>query len=450
MHATDYQNFINGKSRLHRPTGFDPDVSHDWLYDFQASLVVWALRLGRAAIFADCGLGKTAMQLAWADHVVRRENRPVLILTPLAVGQQTVAEAGKFGVDATRCLDGRHGNGIIVTNYERLHYFDPANFSGIVCDESSILKNYSGATRSAIVSFMQSVKYRLLCSATPSPNDYTELGNSVEALSLMRRVEMLASYFVHDGGATSSWRLKGHANNPFWRFVSSWARALRKPSDIGPEFSDERFVLPDLLIQQHVLDSDPMPGRLFPVQAVTLDEQRQELRATIKQRCRVVADIANADDSPFIAWCSLNAESESLRHQLDDASEITGAMSDEEKEYRITAFQDGQIKRIVTKPSMSAFGLNWQHCHRMSFFPSHSHEQFYQAVRRCLRFGQTSPVDVSLVTTTANLSVMANLQQKEHAANTMFDLIISNMQQFYSHLPSTYTPATQMKVPSWL
>jgi len=444
----ELETLLKNKTKYDKSFGFTPDELPDWLYPFQKHLVDWSLHLGRSGIFADCGLGKTAMQLAWADAIVKKENKPVLILTPLAVSQQTVLESEKFGVESSRCTDGNHGNGIIITNYERLHYFNPDSFCGVVCDESSILKNYSGATRTAIIKFMQSMKYRLLCSATPSPNDYTELGNSVEALGLMRRVEMLASYFVHDGGNTSKWRLKGHGKNPFWRFVASWARAIRKPSDIG--FDDDGFDLPELIINDYVLPSKSKSNQLFASQAVTLQEQRAERKSTLNDRCEKVGEIANCNDDPFIAWCSLNAESKLLSKVIEGAEEITGSQSDEEKEEKILGFQSGQINRIVTKPSMAAFGLNWQHCNRMSFFPSHSHEQFYQAVRRCWRFGQKSDVDVSIVTTTAEISVLDNLMRKEKQSIRMFEMIVANMATFYDSKKSNYNPQQQIKVPSWL
>ena len=444
----DYKKFIASKSQTQQQLGFHVTDLHEWLYDFQAELVRWSLQLGRSAIFADCGLGKTAMQLSWADKVAKKTNKPVLILTPLAVSRQTVLEAEKFNVNALRSSDGTHSSDIVVTNYERLHYFNPSDFSGCVCDESSILKSYSGSTRNAIIDFMKPIKFRLLCSATPSPNDYTELGNSVEALGIMRRVEMLATYFIHDGGNTASWRLKGHANDPFWRFVASWSRAIRKPSDIG--FDDRKFVLPKLEINDHVLKSEARPGMLFPTEATSLQDQRSERKMTIQSRCSTVADIANSKKSSFVAWCSLNAESSLLAKEMQDCEEITGSQTDEEKEEKIEAFQSGQIKRIVTKPSMAAFGLNWQHCSRMSFFPSHSHEQFYQAVRRCWRFGQKKAVQVSIVTTEAEAAVLGNLRRKEKQAQQMFQLIVDNMKSFYSNKPSNYITGETMETPSWL
>jgi hypothetical protein len=390
-------------------------------------------------------MGKTAMQLAWAEAVARHSGRPVLVLAPLAVVPQTIEEASKFGIDASR--DG--GSAFVqVTNYQRLNRFDSADFAGVVCDESSILKSYSGATRNEIIGFMKPVKYRLLCSATPSPNDFMELGNSVEALGIMRRVEMLATYFVHDGGDTGRWRLRGHADSPFWAFVANWARAIRSPSDIG--FDGSGFVLPRLEMIQHVLESNAREGFLFSMPAVTLEQQRAERRETIDERCETVAEIANENSEPFIAWCSLNDESKKLQSLIHGACEVSGSMKDEEKEEVFTAFRTGQIRSIVTKPSMAAFGMNWQHCNRMSFFPSHSHEQFYQAVRRCWRFGQKRDVESHIVTTQAESSIVDNLRRKEKQSIELFEKIIRNMSQFYSVADTTYAPTRKAKAPSWL
>lgn len=428
--------------------GFAPLCIPDSLFGFQAHLAEWSIVNGRAATFADCGLGKTPIQLVCADNVLRHTNRPVLILTPLAVARQTVAEGEKFGIGVRHVRDGRNPRGIVVTNYERLHLFDPADFAGVVCDESSILKNYAGATRNAIVDFLRTVPFRFLFSATPSPNDHTELGNSVEALGIMRRVEMLAAYFVHDGGDTGKWRIKGHAFDPFWSFVASWARAVRKPSDIG--FPDDGFVLPPLRMHEHLIESRALDGYLFPMDALTLQEQRAERRETIEDRCAQVAAIANADQSPFLAWCSLNAESEALRESIVGAHEVTGSQSDEEKEELLAGFASRQIRCLVTKPSIAGYGLNWQHCGRMSFFPSHSHEQFYQSVRRCWRFGRKKPVDVHIVTTQAESAVMANLMRKEAQSMELFSMIVANMASHYHRQSSAYIPSVEIEVPSWL
>lgn len=444
MAAADYQSFIRSKSQWHNDHGIKVGSLPSFLYDFQAHLVEWALRKGRAAIFADCGLGKTALMLAWANEIVKQENKPILIVAPLAVVPQTVEEGKKFGIPVSR--DGKEK--IQIVNYDRLHQVDPNQYIGVICDESSILKSYSGSTRNAIIDFMRPAKYRLLCSATPSPNDYTELGNSCEALGIMRRVEMLASYFVHDSGNTSKWRLRGHGKDPFWQFVASWARAIRKPSDIG--FDDTKFVLPELIHHEHVLPSPVPSGSLFVTIASTLEEQRAERKRTLVDRCEKVAEIANQNNDPFIAWCSLNDESQTISKLVNGCVDVSGSMSEEDKEESFSAFRRGEIRAIVTKPTMAAFGLNWQHCNQMTFFPSHSHEQYYQALRRCWRFGQSKPVNVHIVTTEAEHAVLSNLLQKEHAANDMFKEIIKNMKAYYKEKSQSYIPSKKMEIPQWL
>ena len=443
-----YQEFLKNKSQCGFNAGFDPVWMPDFLYDFQKVLVEWAIKKGRSAIFADCGLGKTPMQLVWAENVVRKTGKPVLIIAPLAVAPQTVREGIKFGIEVIQSRDGKIGSGITATNYEQLHRFDPTPFAGVVCDESSILKNYSGVLRTEIIAFMAATPYRLLCSATPSPNDYTELGNSVEALGVMRRVEMLATYFIHDSGDTGKWRLKGHGYNPFWQFVASWARAVKAPSDLG--FDDGKFILPKLLMVEHVLKSKALFGQLFPISAVTLNEQRYERRETINERCGKVAEIANANDRPFVAWCSLNDESKMLSSLIKGAVEITGDNSDDEKVEKMINFSTGKIRAIVSKPSICGHGMNWQHCANASFFPSHSHEQFYQAIRRCWRFGQTREVTANIITTEAESEVLNNLKRKEIEAEKMFSAIVANMKEFYSAVPATYKPNEKTRIPKWL
>lgn len=445
----NYTDFLNQKAQLGGDHGFSPNSLPDKLFPFQAHLTDWACRKGRDALFADCGMGKTFMQLAWAEQVVKHTNGRVLIAAPLAVGQQTVREGEKLGVEVLHRREGlKRGDRIVVTNYERLHLFDRHDFTGVVCDESSILKNYAGATRNAVIDFLRDVEFRLLCTATPSPNDFTELGNSVEALGIMRRVEMLAMFFTHDGGDTQKWRLKGHGRERFWRFLASWARAIRMPSDLG--FSDEGFVLPELRVNQHCLPSTPRPGNLFALEAIGLAEQRAERRETIGARCDKVAEIANADPSPFVAWCSLNAESERLTRSIDGAVEVRGSQTTEEKEELLLAFASGEIRCIVTKPRIAGFGLNWQHCHRISFFPSHSHEEYYQAMRRCYRFGQASAVDVNLVTTEAESPVVQNMLRKEEQSIELFESITAHMRDYYTYKHVGYSPTKSMEVPAWL
>jgi len=439
-----YASFLDRKSQLDSGDGFDPVWMPEFLFDFQQSLVEWAIQKGRSAIFADCGLGKTPMQLVWAENVVRKTNRPVLVLTPLAVSQQTVSEADKFGVEARRCPDGKvSGVHIAVANYERLHYFNPGDYSGVVCDESSILKSFDGATRQAITEFMRKIPYRLLCTATAAPNDYTELGTSSEALGYLGHMDMLARFFKNDQNTSkpviyrqrgkdsqklddaAKWRFKGHAELPFWRWVCSWARACRRPSDLG--FDDSRFVLPPLIEREHVVEVKTLAnGALFSLPAVGLKEQRDESRRSIQERCEKVAKLVDTGHSALV-WCHLNDEGDYLADAIPDARQVSGKQSDEQKEELFLAFANGQLRVLVTKPKIGAWGLNFQHNAHITFFPSHSFEQYYQGVRRSWRFGQKRTVHVDVVTTEGGLGVLKNLQRKAQAADRMFSNLVAEM-----------------------
>lgn len=445
---TTLETLLESKRHAYADAGFKPVFMPDKLFPFQVALVEWAVRKGRAALFADCGLGKSAMQMAFAQNIVQKTNGRVLVLTPLAVAPQMVREAEKFGIEACRSNDGKGSAKIITTNYERLHLFDPNDFDGIICDESGILKNHSGATRNAVIAFAKRIKYRLLATATPAPNDVTELGNSVEALSIMRRVDMLARYFVHDASDTGNWRLKGHATAAFWRFVSSWARAVRHPRDIG--FDHDGYDLPPMQMHMHMLKSTPLPGELFATVAIGLKSQREERRQTIDERCQKVADLAASDDSQFVAWCSLNDEADMMTRMIPGAVNLSGSDSDDEKEEKVDAFSRGQIRTLITKPKICSHGVNWQTCHRTSFFPSHSHEQFYQSVRRFWRFGQQNTVDVHIVTTEAESAVFENLKRKENEATAMFAEIVASMAQYHEAETETYQPTKPITLPSWL
>jgi hypothetical protein len=432
----DYAAFLDRRKQEGAESGFSPLWMPDFLFDFQVDLVEWAIRKGRAAIFADCGLGKTPMQLVWAENVVRHTGGRVLILTPLAVTHQTIREAEKFGVEATRSREGQAAPGITVTNYERLHYFDPEDFAGVVCDESSILKSFDGATRQAITDFMRKRPYRLLCTATAAPNDYVELGTSSEALGYLGHMDMLNRFFKNDQnnsatgrvyGKALKWRFKGHAEEPFWRWVCSWARAVRRPSDLGHD--DGRFTLPPLVEREHLVEARTLPGgMLFALPAVGLQEQRAERRRTIHERCEKVAELVGHGD-PALVWCHLNDEADLLESLIPDAVQVAGADSDEAKEEKLLAFASGDTRVLVTKPKIGAWGLNFQHCAHVTCFPSHSFEQYYQGVRRCWRFGQKRPVTVDVVTTEGGLGVLKNLQRKAGQADLMFDNLVGFMNQ---------------------
>ena len=462
-----YAEFLERKAQLANAGGFEPIDLPNHLFDFQSHLVGWAVRQGRGAIFADCGLGKTPMELAWAEQVHRHTGKPVLILTPLAVGPQIVSEAQKFGHDAERSRDGSV-SGVTVTNYEQLHRFDPASFGGVVCDESSILKSFDGATKTAVTEFMRRIQYRLLATATAAPNDWTELGTSSEALGDLGYMDMLSRFFINKDKKVSSrgsrvmrwememsdrigmdrpneWRLKGWAAEPFWRWVSSWARAMRRPSDYG--YDDGGFILPDLIERTTVVDPrQAHPDHLFETPAMGLQEERAEIRRTLTERCETAAGIL-ADADRAVAWCHLNDESAMLTRLIDGAVEVSGSDSDEAKEEKLTAFSRGEIRVLVTKPKIGAWGLNWQHCHRMTYFPSHSYEQYYQAVRRSWRFGQDHPVTVDLVTTPGGERVLRNLHRKSQHADQMFAALIQHMND--AQRITDIRTEHEMEFPTW-
>lgn len=462
----DYETFLAGKAQLGTFDGFEPSYMPSWLFGFQSSLVDWAVRKGKAAIFADCGLGKTPMQLVWAENVVRQTNRPVLILTPLAVAAQTLAEAGKFGIEAHRVYRGEVHPGVNVVNYDRLSHFNPDNFAGCVADESSILKSFDGARRAEITEFMRRMKYRLLCTATAAPNDYIELGTSSEALGELGHMDMLGRFFKNDQSTIrpmvyrqhgrnfgqldegAKWRFKGHAELPFWRWVSSWTRAVRRPSDLG--FPDDGFILPLLEEREHLVDVEQIAdGLLFALPAIGLQEQRAERRRSLSERCDRVTELVGGTGEPALVWCHLNDEGDALAERIPGAVQVSGGDSDEEKEERFLAFASGEIRVLVTKPKIGAWGLNFQHCAHVTFFPSHSFEQYYQGVRRCWRFGQKRPVRVDVVTSEGEQGVVKNLKRKAVAADRMFASLVAEMHRAQSVERSTpFTHSTE--VPSWM
>jgi len=434
--------------------GFKPRFQHPAAYDFQNHLTDWAIEQGRGAIFADCGLGKTLMQMTWAHNVNMETNKPVLIIAPLMVSVQTTEEATKFDFEAERSHNGKFkGRAAIVTaNYERLHHFDPDDFGGVVCDESSIMKNFDGSRKAEITEFMRMVRYRLLCSATPSPNDYIELGTSSEALGQLGYMDMLAMFFKNDEDSLhpmsmgSQWRFKTHAQHDFWRWICSWARAIRKPSDLG--YADRDFVLPELIEQEHVVRSGVRDGDLFAMPTTNLQEEREERRSTIEDRCAKAAELLAGDDSG-VAWCHLNAEAGLLVDMIPGAKQISGADDDCRKEYLFNAFRHGELKKLVTKPKIAAYGLNWQHCNRMTFFADHSFEQYYQAVRRLWRFGQRRPVTVDMITTQSLIGVTKNLRRKTEAAETMFAAMVDQMNDALT-LKRFHEHTSNQELPVWL
>lgn len=425
----DYNEFLNGKHIKDAATGISVDGPlHDSLFDFQRDIVRWSLKRGRCAEFADCGMGKTLMQLVWAQHVPGK----VLILAPLAVSSQTVQEGFKFGIEVKQCRQQSDATAKInITNYEIMEKFDPSKFSAVVLDESSILKSYSGKYRNLIIDYFREAPFKLACTATPAPNDFMELGNHAEFVGSMTRTEMLSMFFVHDGGETSKWRLKGHANKPFWQWLCSWAVNIRKPSDLG--YDDGGFVLPEMKMYQHVVKKDEAPeGFLFPVEALTLQERQGERRATTEARCEKAAEIVPADKQ-FLLWCNMNNESELLRKLIPDAVEVKGSDSPQHKEEALLGFARGDVRVLVTKPSIAGFGMNWQNCSDMAFVGlSDSYEQFYQAVRRCWRFGQKNPVNVHVITAETEGAVVRNIERKETDSTRMADEMITHMRDITS------------------
>lgn len=432
--AESYRQFIAAKGSQASGDGLRAIDLPDFLFDFQKHLVEWALRNGRSAILADCGLGKTAMQLAWADAIVRHTSRPVMLVTPLAVGPQTASEADKFGIDCERSRDGSISGSsrIVITNYEQLQKFDRNQFSGMVCDESSAIKSFKSERKKVVTDLMKGMRYRLLCTATAAPNDYWELGTSSEALGQMGYRDMLTMFFKQDvvkdylGWGRTKYRFRGHAEVPFWRWVSSWARAMRKPSDLG--FSDEGFDLPPLNEHEIIVETKvARDGMLFAMPGTNLQEQRQERRNSIKERCEMAASKAMEHDGPTVLWCELNDEADQLQSSIDGAKQVKGSMPDDQKEELLTAFSRGEIRHLVTKPKIGCWGLNWQHCSNVVMFPSHSFEQYYQAVRRCWRFGQKAPVDVHVIVNEGECGVLKNIRRKAAQADKMFNSLCEHM-----------------------
>jgi hypothetical protein len=455
--VSGYAEFLARKAQLAGSGGFEPDHLPSHLFDFQTSIVEWSVRKGRSAMFADCGMGKTPMSLAWAEQVNRHTGRPVLFLTPLAVGFQVVAESVRFGHDAALSRTGKVTAPITVTNYEQLVKFDPFDFSGVVCDESSILKSFDGTTKAAVTEFARRLPYRLLGTATAAPNDWIELGTSSEALGGLGHIDMLTRFFTNKQRSTSSrgrgmggdsveWRLKGHAEEPFWQWVSSWARATRRPSDFG--FDDGEFTLPGLTVREQIVHANrPAEGTLFDVPAYGLREEREESRRTLVERCEAAAAALDGAASG-VAWCRLNDESAMLARLIPGAVEIAGSDSPDEKEAKLRGFSEGDIPFIVTKPTIGAWGLNWQHSHRMTYFPSHSYEQWYQAVRRMWRFGQSHEVTVDVITTEGGRNVLANLQRKADQADAMFTALVEHMNHARDIDRVAYD--NPVEVPAWL
>ena len=453
---------IARKLSLVPPTGITGELSiPESLFEHQRALVKWALRRGRAAIFADTGLGKSRMQLAWAHEVLRHTGRPVLILAPLAVAAQTVGEGAEIGVPVLHVRDQSaiDGPAIYITNYDRLHLFDADAFGALVLDESSCIKHHTAKTFSHLCEAFRHTPYKLCATATPAPNDWTELGTHAEFLGICTRAEMLAEYFVHDGAETQVWRLKGHARAQFWRWVSTWGAMVRKPSDLG--FDDSRYELPPLSVHQHTVaipNAAERVGMLFAMEAQTLSERRDARRESISDRVQACADLVNADDERWLVWCDLNAESEALTRAIRGAVEVKGADDAEHKERALTEFAAGNIRVLVSKPSIAGWGMNFQVCSHIAFVGvTDSWESYYQAVRRCWRFGQSRPVEVHIFASDLEGAVVANLRRKESDALAMAESLSAETREAVirevvglKRETNTYAPSLRIAVPSWL
>lgn len=453
-----YDAFIARKRIAAPSVGFHVELSdiHPMLFPFQRTVVQWALHRGRAALFEDCGLGKGFQQIEWARHVAEHTRMPVLIFAPLAVAQQMVREGAKLGITVRLVRDQSEiGDGINVTNYDRLHHFtDPTMYGGIVLDESSLLKGLDGTYRKQLTEFAKSIPFRLCCTATPAPNDIFEISNHAEFLDVMTGKEVIALFFTQDGNTTHSFRLKGHAKDAFWAWMASWCVAMRRPSDLG--FSDDGFVLPPLTNIQHVVDSENYQSHtLFAVEALTLEDRRKARQASIDDRVAKCAELVNASTEQWIVWCDLNAESAALAKAIPDAVEVTGSDSTAHKEQAILDFISGKARVLVSKSLIFGFGLNLQNCARVAFVGlSDSWEQIYQATRRCWRFGQTRPVEVHIITAEAEGAVVKNIERKERQAAEMMAEIVRHMAGLQldqaGRQEMEYRPVTPIAIPFWL
>ena len=454
----NYQAFLESKREKVNPVGFEvpPEDINPHLFAWQSDIVRWALSRGRAAMFEDCGLGKTAQQLEWARHVVKHTGKAVLILAPLAVSDQTVREGAKFGIEVVKCRDGGdvRENAVNVTNYERLDKFNPDAFAGIVLDESSILKAYDGKTRKLITDFARSIEYRLCCTATPAPNDTIELCNHAEFLDIMSGKEILAMFFRQDGNTAHNWRLKGHARRSFWQWMAEWSVAIRRPSDIG--YSNDGYILPDLVMHDEVVVNSRHEGFLFAMEANTLAERRASRRDTIEERVALAAKMCNESNDQWLVWCDYNAEGDALAAAIRDAVQVKGSDSSDHKEKTLNDFATGKLKVLVSKPSIAGFGMNFQSCHNVIFVGlSDSYESFYQAIRRCWRFGQKSAVQCHVIRSDSDGAVVENIRRKERQAAEMFDEIVKAYSVHMSFGATCrnemdYSPSLPISIPQWL
>lgn len=451
----DYQEFIKRKSFRHEQAGFICGELNKNLFDYQIPIVRWALKRGKAAIFADTGLGKTIMQLEWAYQVFKHTKKPVLILAPLAVSNQTIMEGEKYGIPVFKADPDIVIDGIQITNYEQLHKYDSSCFSGIVLDESSILKGMNGARRKEMTEFARSIPYRLSCTATPSPNDFMEIGTQSEFLGIMSQIEMLAMFFIHDGGDTAKWRLKGHGKKKFFEWMASWSVVIRSPKDLG--FDGSKHKLKPVIYHSHVINTDPVDS-LIVSPAMGLQDRNKARKDSVDDRVQLAADIANSMTGQVLIWCNLNEESEKLTQSINDAIEVKGSDSPEHKSKSLLGFADGSIRVLVSKPKIAGFGMNWQNCNQMIFVGlSDSWESYYQAIRRCWRFGQTNDVHVHIVSADTEGAVIDNIKRKDDQNNHLGAMMVEHMKSAMdkeifnaSTTKTEYNPKMKMEIPEWL
>lgn len=448
-----YQDFLEKKNYLSESSGITvkKDELNPMLYDFQKDIVRWALAKGKSAIFADCGLGKTPMQLEWADQLHLHTGGNILILAPLAVAPQTVNEGKKFGIKVKICeANDDVIDGINITNYEKLDKFDTSQFVGVVLDESSILKSFTGKVRNRIINKFEQTTYKLACTATPAPNDFMELGNHSEFLGVMTRSEMLSMYFVHDGGQTSKWRLKKHAESIYWEWMASWAVFIDNPANLG--YGQEGYDLPQLNVNEIIVDADE-PS----TEPLTLTQRRKARKDSLELRCRAAADLVNASGEQWLVWCDLNAESQTLYNVIEDSFQVKGSDKAEYKKQMMLEFSKDYIKCLITKPKIAGFGMNWQQCHNMIFVGlSDSYEQYYQAVRRCWRFGQCEAVNVYIIISAKEGCVKQNIERKQADAKKMQDAMIELTKEITKdelrrtcRIDTPYIAHIEMKLPQW-
>lgn len=455
----EYKDFLKTKEVQSINAGIKIDKSeiNNMLFPFQKDIVSWALQKGRAAVFSDCGTGKSAIQLEFARIVTEKHGSRALIVAPLSVVRQTQKEGDKFGIKTTTCrTQDDVKDGINITNYEMLSHFNESDFECVVLDESSILKSFTSKTRDELIDKFAMTPYRLCCTATPSPNDQSEIGNHAEFLGIMSRTEMLATYFIHDGSDTSKWRLKGYGEKKFWEWVATWAVCVRTPEDLG--YSKEGYELPELNLIEHIVKSKVKDYELFARLAETLSERREARKESMNDRVQVASDLCESSSDSWLVWCDYNAESSALHKKIDQSVEVVGSDNPEYKAEMAIQFAEDKIHALVSKPSIYGFGMNFQNCHNMVFCGiSDSYEQFYQAVRRCWRFGQEHPVNVHIIISEAEMNVLENIKRKQAQMENMQNNMVALMHdvtmseiKHTTRITTEYRTNERMELPVWI